>query len=869
MGLDSLSTPRKVGAAAAFLTALGVALAYQLPATLDLQMGSGLTSSFSVENFHDAELGYRWSRGRSRLVFHDPGTSGRARLELTLAGFRPRGQEPPLVLIEAGGERLRLTPSRRIDDYTLEVTTSGVWSSDLTVEIRSETFSPGAFDERALGVRVHRARLILDGAAIPPVRQMLLSALVTLLLFALSGSRAASILAAPTIAASFALFRGLATLVVPALAASLIALALARWLAPSFERFVHSVLRDSVQSIAGALKSLWSWAFVIVSGAALVGVVASYWSVSELELDIGSGRPDALTRRFGAFDQEVGVSFRRARTGAALDLRDFGAGGPWTVEVHASLASGAARGLLIKVADAELVADVSSTWNAFVLELPRPSWGWHAGHRLELPGLGAGNVLRIDRVLVDRGRAMPSLKTLATVLAAGLLIVAALLATGLRHRWALVGAGLYWAAIIAGLALDPVLVTPFLETTLFAAVAGLILAALTRSFLDALEARDLAPALSPLAVAVAVAGFVLAFLTTASPLYKGGHFGFHTAIAEEIWHGRFLLYYLPFPGSMLSRQPQWANLIVPHSCLYHILTSPFALFPTLWFALLTKLFLAALLFGVTVTSALVATRVGDVRAGVGAALAAAFLPIGYQLLGLGHLMTLFGTWAGALALGFTVVHVDRLSERAMFWCATALWTLCCLSYTGSLLFASLAMIGAISIFAWRRQLDLGKRLAALLLIAWGMSFVLYYIHWALPFVTESLPELLTGFGSDLDIDVMARLATQPRKLAYTFGAWLIPVVGLLGVTRARPREARALLYSWGAILVGFAFLDSGFNFLLKHHYFTYPAIAVGLGLVLEWLSEKNFASRVILALLVVSIVWMGSQEALTVARGGV
>ena len=116
---------------------------------------------------------------------------------------------------------------------------------------------------------------------------------------------------------------------------------------------------------------------------------------------------------------------------------------------------------------------------------------------------------------------------------------------------------------------------------------------------------------------------------------------------------------------------------------------------------------------------------------------------------------------------------------------------------------------------------------------------------------------------------MARLAAQPRKLAYTFGAWLIPVVGLLGVTRARPREARALLYSWGAILVGFAFLDSGFNFLLKHHYFTYPAIAVGLGLVLEWLSEKNFASRVILALLVVSIVWMGSQEALTVARGGV
>ena len=779
MGLDSLSTSWKVGAAAAFLTVLGVAFAYQVPTTLDLQMGRGFTSSFAVENFHDAELGYRWSRARSRLVFHDPGASGRARLELTLAGFRPRGQEPPLVFIDAGGERLRLTPSRRIDDYTLEVSTSGVWSSDLAVEIRSETFSPGAGDERALGVRVHRARLFidgwLDGGVVPPIRQMLLSALVALLLFALSGSRAAAILAAPTLAASFALVRGLATFVVPALAASLTALALVRWLAPSCERFVRSVLRGSVQSVAGALTGLWSWTVVLVSGVALVGVVASHWSVSKLELDIGSGRPDALTRRFGAFDQEEGVSFRRALAGASLDLRDFGAGGPWTVEVHASLApgaSGASRGLLIKARGAELFADVSSTWNAFVLELPQPSWGWRAGHRLELPGLGAGNVLRIDRVLVDRGRAMPPLRTLVTVLAAGLLILTALLATGLRQRWALAGAGLYWAAAIAGLALDPVLVTPFLPTTLLAAVAAWILAALTRGLSGCpRSARSRSRSVS--------AGsrgrgrrLLLAFLTTASPLYEGGHFGFHTAIAEEIWQGRFLLYYLPFPGSMLSRQPQWANLIVPHSCLYHILTSPFAALPPLWFVLLTKLFLASLLFGVTLTSALVATRVGDGRAGVGAALAAAFLPIGYQLLGLGHLMTLFGTWAGVLALGFVIVHVDRLSERAMFWCATALWTFCCLSYTGSLLFASLAMIGAISIFAWHRQLDLAKRLAALLVIAWGMSFVLYYIHWALPFVTESLPELLAG--SDRGVDVTARLAAQPRKLAYTFGTWLVP-----------------------------------------------------------------------------------------------
>ena len=78
-----------------------------------------------------------------------------------------------------------------------------------------------------------------------------------------------------------------------------------------------------------------------------------------------------------------------------------------------------------------------------------------------------------------------------------------------------------------------------------------------------------------------------------------------------------------------------------------------------------------------------------------------------------------------------------------------------------------------------------------------------------------------------------------------------------------------LLYGWGAILAGFALLDLAFNFLLKHHYFTYPAIAIGLGLIFAWLSEKGLAGRVILALLAVSIVWMGFHEALTAARGGV
>jgi hypothetical protein len=232
--------------------------------------------------------------------------------------------------------------------------------------------------------------------------------------------------------------------------------------------------------------------------------------------------------------------------------------------------------------------------------------------------------------------------------------------------------------------------------------------------------------------------------------------------------------------------------------------------------------------------------------------------------GLGHLMTLFGTWAAALALGFVTVQSDGLRGRAVFTWAVALVSLCFLSYTGSLLFASITLVATCALW-YRRDRVLSTRLASVVVIAWGVSFLLYYIHWTLPFVRETLPALLSG-GGDGGIDVLGRVWSQPRKLAYTFGSPLVPLVGLAGLTLVRG-ERRALLCSWGAILIAFSALDVLFNFLLKHHYFTCPAVAIGIGLALSWLHEKGWILRAISAIFVVSLVWMGLHEAIDVARG--
>ena len=108
---------------------------------------------------------------------------------------------------------------------------------------------------------------------------------------------------------------------------------------------------------------------------------------------------------------------------------------------------------------------------------------------------------------------------------------------------------------------------------------------------------------------------------TTAPLYRGGHFVFHSAIAEEIWKGRFLVYYLPYPGSMLSQQAQWGNVVVPHPALYHTLVAPLAALPRAAFFTAEKVVLALLLAAMVWGAAALAARVGP----PGAATAAAVL----------------------------------------------------------------------------------------------------------------------------------------------------------------------------------------------------------------------------------------------------
>jgi hypothetical protein len=500
--------------------------------------------------------------------------------------------------------------------------------------------------------------------------------------------------------------------------------------------------------------------------------------------------------------------------------------------------------------------------------------GLHSGLVVEFPAAALPIDLRLIRLEVDRGKSLPSPYALICVLGAAFLLAGAVAIAGAGPAAVWATAAQTTALLALALRVQPLATVPFLPAALGIAGATAVFSALSVGVARLARRRGTTLVPPPAAMAAAALGFAAFWATTAYPLYRGGHFVFHSSIAEEIWHGRFLLFYLPYPGSVLSHQAQWTNLIVPHPCLYQTLVSPLAALPREAFYFLEKGVLALLLAGNVLVTSLLALRVGGERSGIFAAALAASIPASYQLLGLGHLMTILGTCAFALAFAYLALAFDALPERRTLFGAAALLTLCFLSYFAGLLFA-LLVLGSVTAWLGRTHPGSVRALVLASALAAVAAFALYYIHWTWPFLSQSVPRYLSraaaqGAAGDtvaVTIPLFRRVVRVTEQLQYTFGTSLVPILGLLGLGLARGRAARTFLVAWGGILVLFTVLDQFFNFLLKHHYFTIVPVAVGAGLLLETVSARNRAGRIWSMAALAAVVLLGAQRAFEAASG--
>jgi hypothetical protein len=858
---------------------LAVSLGYLARPTMILSPGSGLLGALSVHDFHGAEGTYRWTRDRSSLIFPDPGPGLEIRVEAEVSGFRPRGESLPLLVVQAGGASVRTQVARGVETIAVDTVTEGWWKSDLEVQFLSETFTPGESDRRALGVRVHAVRLrpLASGfwpLGLPPARQLVTTTFGLLLLFGLliragQPHRRAfhvGLLVALAWAFAFALARPYAALLSPTMFWTLALATAAYLLFPNATRFWVDSVSEAAQAAGRGVRLACGKRAAALAMLGLIGVTASYLARPVLQIDIGSGEEVLIASQFAGFDQIGGVKFRRALPGATIDLRDFGGGIDWTIAITAQVVGPSQSLELARAGKEALAATLGPSWSRHTLTAHAP-WGWRSGLELFFPSASYPLDLRVARVQIDRGRSLPSVRAALLVAGTVLLFLAACGATGLSARaCAALGASLLVAQLVA-LTAAPVPVVPFLPFFLGATAAGFAFAALATGAVRALAKREWIPPLAPAAIAASAVGFMAWLTATLFPLYQGGHFVYHSSIAEEIWQGRFLTFYLPSPDNMLSIQKQWGNLVIPHSCLYHTVVSPLAMFPRGWFYALEKTVLASMLATIALAAAILASRLAGTRAGVLAAVVAVTSVPTFQLLELGHLMTIFGCWAATMALTFLVLSLERLPERATWWGATALLTLCFLSYTASLLFAASVLATAVAVL-YRAAPQQAKALASAFAAAAAAAFFLYYVHWTLPFLQESLPQILATAGSKAEGPTLwSRIAGEPRKLAYTYGTAALPLAGLAGLGLLTRSRERTILVLWAGVLILFSAIDLFFNLLLKHHYFVIAPVSLGLGVLCAWLASKRPAGRVLVLLFLVSLILGGGSAAVRLALG--
>jgi hypothetical protein len=860
----------------ALAAAASVCLAYTYTPILELP-ADGVLSALAYRGFSGKERGFRWSSGDSAIEFVEPGPGVPVRVEIEVSGWRPRGMPAPLASFETDGHREKRQLGRSIETLALETDTSGVWTSNLRLAIHSETFLAGPHDPRKLGTRVASARLKPTQGAFglrrAPLRVVSFGAGAAVMLLWLLLAVGARPWAARRVglAVALSLLPGL-VLARPLVASSLgpLALTLAFFTAgaQAFPRLTAAVLSTLRGARIGAVRGLTGirgYPAGILLAVGLIATGAAQAARPSFVVDVGSGRSASRLASFGPLDSAGGQTFRTAARGAQVDLRDLGGGSTWRLAVDVAAESGPRELLVARAGSSEIRTMLGTAWTQVALQTPT-TIGWRSGPVLTFPDAAQHVGLRVAAVRVDRGSSWPSLRVLICLLLASLCVAVIPPVLGLSRSVALAAGASTIAGLCLALALDPVVSTPFVPMFTVIAAVGVALSCLAAG-LHAAAGKSTG---LPLAALIGpLLGFIGWWSATMYPLYRGGHFTFHSSIAEEIWGGRFWIYYLPYPGSMLSRQLQWGNLIFPHPCLYHVIMAPLVgLGP--WFYTVSKALLALWLTLIAVCAAVLARRSGGDRAAVFAGTLAAIMPLTYQLLGLGHLMTLLGALTLSLALTYQIVHLDQLSERPVFWKASLLLALALLSYFASVPFSAV-LFGIALPFAFHSSGPrVGRALAGVGLVGAAIAFALYYVNWAGPFMSESVPQLLSGAGrgdGDAASSVSARLLQQPGKFTYTFGAWLVPLVAVAGLAREVRRPDRTLLWPWAALLVVFSGLDLSFNFLLKHHYFSLVPVTVGLALVLARLSDKGRIGWVAAWLAVAAVGALGARMMLATALG--
>jgi hypothetical protein len=337
---------------------------------------------------------------------------------------------------------------------------------------------------------------------------------------------------------------------------------------------------------------------------------------------------------------------------------------------------------------------------------------------------------------------------------------------------------------------------------------------------------------------------------------------FQTHRVEDILRGNFLLSTIssewgyrrtPYPPALYI-------LLAPFGALSNVLirdtSLPLRLFPPIIDA--TSIFLIFYL--------LRRCRVPD-PAPILAALCYTLVPATYQLLWWGFYSNLFGQWATLAVLTVAVAHYADLLKPKFFVALVVLMSLALLSHPGTFVLTVVAvpLLAVALYFTVGRDGD--RRGAYAIVAALGLAgllvFALYYRHFV-GLVSQQARDLIAGADRPTDAPTDApgweAAYIGNRLFALPFALYFVVVcatgIGLL-FNKGRERVIGWLMASIILTSVLFAAIHVFVGVWVRYFVFLAPALAIGLGLGIAWLTVRGRWGR---ALATIALVYCAATS---------
>lgn len=202
--------------------------------------------------------------------------------------------------------------------------------------------------------------------------------------------------------------------------------------------------------------------------------------------------------------------------------------------------------------------------------------------------------------------------------------------------------------------------------------------------------------------------------------------------------------------------------------------------------------------------------------------------------------TQFSQWSAITFIGVLVASFGKLRRPWVRAGLIAFLMVTMLLYIGTAVFSGLFMVYLIAWIAWRGGPDERRQLRPLVIILAGgslLAFLLYYMQYAIPMITQTLP----GFAANLQRGealgylgdpVPVYVAKYVGRLFY-YGilvSLILAPYGFWSIARGgRDRLATAILTAWFGVFVTFFVAGYRIDMTDKEIWFVVPAVAICAG----------------------------------------